>query len=166
MRFSTVDSLAAMTNREGHGSVDLVDLSPPGEPRPRGRIPTTTGVINSYGAIDYSPDGKALAVAHNNDYSIRLWDVRHPELPRGIGQPLTGHRTNIISIDYSADGGLLVSAGFAGANPVGMPGVSTVRVWNLDADENVRRICATTPSITPEQWREHVPGLEYDPPCR
>ncbi|WP_309111359.1 hypothetical protein [Saccharothrix sp.] len=152
IRFSTGDSLAAMTNREGRGVIDLVDLSQPGEPLRRGHIPTTTGVINSYGAIDYSPDGHALAVAHNNDCSIRLWDVRHPGLPRSIGQPLTGHRTNIISIDYSADGVLLVSAGTAGANPVGLPAVSTVRVWNLDPDENVRRICATTTSITPQQW--------------
>jgi WD40 repeat protein len=165
IRFSNDDSLAAMTNFEGDGTIDLVDLPEPGKPVRRGHIPTTTGVINSYGALDYSRDGHTLAVAHNNDYSIRLWDVRHPQLPRSIGQPMTGHRTNIISMDYSTDGDLLVSAGFAAANPVSVPGVSIVRIWNFNADENVRRICSTTKSITPEQWREHVPRLKYAPPC-
>jgi WD40 repeat protein len=165
IKFSSLDSLAVMTNVENHDTIDLLDLPQPGKPVQRGSIPTTTGVINSYGALDYSADGHTLAVAHNNDYSIRLWDVRHPELPRSIGQPLTGHRTNIISIDYSADGDLLISADTTGVSPAGLPGVSSARIWNLDAEENVRWICATTTSITPEQWREHVPELEYDPPC-
>ena len=45
-------------------------------------------------------------------------------------------------------------------------GADTVRLWDLDVDEAIRRICSTTRGVlTPEKWHEYLPRLSYEPPC-
>lgn len=45
-------------------------------------------------------------------------------------------------------------------------GTDTVRLWDLDTDEAIRRICSSTRGVlTPEKWHEYLPRLSYDPPC-
>lgn len=45
-------------------------------------------------------------------------------------------------------------------------GADTVRLWNLDVDEAISRICATTRGVlTADKWHEYLPRLSYEPPC-
>ena len=45
-------------------------------------------------------------------------------------------------------------------------GTDTVRLWNLDVDQAIRRVCATTRGVlTRERWDEYLPRLSYEPPC-
>jgi hypothetical protein len=42
-----------------------------------------------------------------------------------------------------------------------------VRLWGLNVDQAIQRICATTMNIlTPAKWDQYVsPDLLYHPPC-
>jgi hypothetical protein len=44
---------------------------------------------------------------------------------------------------------------------------ATVRVWGVNVDQAIQRICATTTNtLTPEKWEQYVsPDLPYRPPC-
>ena len=43
----------------------------------------------------------------------------------------------------------------------------SIRLWSLDVDQAIARICATTAAnLTPQQWARYIPQLPYDPPCR
>lgn len=45
-------------------------------------------------------------------------------------------------------------------------GTDTVRLWNLDVEEAIRRVCSTTRGVlTREKWHEYLPRLSYEPPC-
>jgi WD40 repeat protein len=43
----------------------------------------------------------------------------------------------------------------------------TVRLWGMDVDQAIQRICATTANTrTPTNWEKYVsPDLPYRPPC-
>ncbi|MBO0876158.1 MAG: hypothetical protein J2P19_22495, partial [Pseudonocardia sp.] len=43
----------------------------------------------------------------------------------------------------------------------------TVRLWDLNVDHAIERICATTANnLTPEAWRRYVsPEVSYRPHC-
>ncbi|WP_338896933.1 hypothetical protein WBG99_15870 [Streptomyces sp. TG1A-60] len=49
---------------------------------------------------------------------------------------------------------------------LGVPGgADTVRLWNLDVDDAVRHICATTRgALTRETWDQYLPRPPYEPP--
>lgn len=41
-----------------------------------------------------------------------------------------------------------------------------VRLWNLDVEYAIQRICATTRGVlTPDLWHQHLPQIPYEPPC-
>jgi hypothetical protein len=43
----------------------------------------------------------------------------------------------------------------------------TVRLWGMNVDQAIQRICATTANtLTPAKWEQYVsPDLPYRPPC-
>ena len=43
----------------------------------------------------------------------------------------------------------------------------TVRLWGMDIDHAIQRICATTTNtLTPAKWEQYIsPDLPYRPPC-
>ena len=46
-------------------------------------------------------------------------------------------------------------------------GDGTVRLWDLDVDDAIQRICATTSNtLTPAQWKQYIPQLPYRPALR
>ncbi|MGH3976660.1 MAG: hypothetical protein ACRDS9_25570 [Pseudonocardiaceae bacterium] len=43
----------------------------------------------------------------------------------------------------------------------------TIRLWEMNVDQAIQRICATTANtLTPAKWDQYVsPDLPYRPPC-
>jgi WD40 repeat protein len=74
-----------------------------------------------------------------------------------LGQPLTGPTDAVYSMAFSPDGHTLVTGSAD----------HTVRLWGMNVDHAIQRICATTTNIlTPAQWNQYVsPELPYQPPC-
>jgi WD40 repeat protein len=66
----------------------------------------------------FSPDGKMLAAASRLDRPPLLWDVRTGKL---LGE-VSGHKSTVTALAFSADGRTLFSAGFDG----------TILAWDVD----------------------------------
>lgn len=128
------------------------DLSDPRRPREEQPLLKQT---ESIGGVSWSPDGTTLATG-SSDMTVALWDMTDPAGGRSIGAPITGHTDNIYATSFGADG-VLASGGRD----------RTVRLWHLDVDRAIGRVCAATPdTLTPEAWEAYVsPDRSYEPPC-
>ena len=102
-------------------------------------------------SVSFSGDGRTLA-SGSYDRTIRLWDVATAK-PYAV---LPEQRDRVYAAQYAPDGHTL-----AGAS-----GDGTVRFWEADPDRAAERICAAvSPRITPAEWSESFPDLDYAPPC-
>ncbi|QDQ12812.1 AAA family ATPase [Streptomyces spectabilis] len=135
------------------GTVRLWDVTDPRDAAPRGA--PLTGHTDALVSLTFSRDGRTLA-SGGNDNTVRLWDLTHPSDAAPIGQSMSPNAKTGSFLSFSPQGRMLgVSSG-----------PDTVRLWNLDADAAIRRICSTTRGVlTPENWREYLPRLSYEPPC-
>jgi WD40 repeat protein len=119
--------------------------------------PATTvlrGHTNAVIALSFSPDGKRLA-SGGLDHSVRLWSLDDPEAPTEFGQPLplgpppgASVATNSIvtALDYAADGRRLAITGSD----------RTVRIWDLEPQILVDRVCRTADgNLTQQTWQQH-----------
>ncbi|MFD7401640.1 hypothetical protein ACFV7R_03000 [Streptomyces sp. NPDC059866] len=69
---------------------------------------------------------------------------------------LTGHLETVTSVAFSPKGDTLTSASYD----------LTARVWPLDANSAIDRVCAYSGGdLTGEVWGELVPGLEFRDGC-
>lgn len=103
----------------------------------------------------FSSDGQSLLTG-SYDNMARLWDItdlRHPGSPT----TLTGHTDAVNSVSFSPDGNTVITGS----------GDATVRPWYTDTDRVAKDVCALAhPPITPAEWNQYFPDLEYQPPCR
>ena len=133
------------------GTVRLWDVADPADLRPLGQ--PLTGGTASISSVAFSPGGHTLATGDFGG-TIRLWDVTDPAHPRPLGQPLTSSSA-VNSAAFSPDGHTLAT----GSND------GTTRIWNLNVQYAVQRICTTAGDLTPRQWNQYIPQLEYQPSC-
>ncbi|WHT20743.1 hypothetical protein N8J89_06650 [Crossiella sp. CA-258035] len=133
----------------GDNTIRLWDLSDPRHPV-AGKV--LTGHTESVNQINFSPDGKTL-VSGSADRTVRRWSVPGGE---PVGVPLTTSFATWSSPVYSPGGQFLVTPGSD----------NTLRLWDLNLEDAQQRVCARTRDVlTEDQWRRHLPQLDYEPPC-
>ncbi|MFC4078657.1 WD40 repeat domain-containing protein [Amycolatopsis samaneae] len=134
-------------------TVRLWTVADPANPAPVGR--PLTGHTEAVNSVAFAPSGDLL-VSGSSDRTLRLWDIADPAHPEPAGEAVTAGADATSVAAFSPSARFLVTGG----------GDATVRAWNLDVDDSRRRICATTGDfLTPEVWAQHLPQLEYEPPC-
>ncbi|SMQ17461.1 WD40 repeat [Streptomyces sp. Ag82_O1-12] len=133
-------------------SVRLWDISEPAEASQQARL---TGHTEAVVSLTFSRDGRTLA-SGGNDSTVRLWNVSDPSHATAIGQSMSPNSKTGTFLAFSPNSHMLgVSSG-----------ADTIRLWDLDVDTAVRRICSMTRGVlTQDTWREYLPRLSYDPPC-
>ena len=98
---------------KGHGSqIGSVAFSPDGQ-----------RIVTGGGAVRFSPDGRFVDSNVEDDPTAKVWDA-------GGGMEvltLEGHTGAVMSVDFSADGRLVVSGSFDG----------TARVWDVRTGQGI-----------------------------
>ena len=72
-----------------------------------------------------------------------------------LGQPLADGAAAVDSVAFSPDGHTLASGNAD----------DSIRLWNLNVQDAIQRICATAGGLTPQQWNQYIPQLQYQPSC-
>ncbi|MFD3728949.1 hypothetical protein [Streptomyces sp. NPDC058671] len=135
-------------------SVRLWNVSLPSHPISLGE--PLTGHTDSVFALAFSPDGGTLATGSYGQASVQLWDVRTPARPSRRGLPLTAHTDSVYAVVFSQDGKTLATGSLD----------QSARLWQLDVDASIERICVDTEPLSHVQWRRFVgEAVAYAPPC-
>jgi WD40 repeat protein len=114
-----------------------------------------TGPTGYIATVAFSRDGRILAAGGADD-KVWLWSLADPAHPTSLGQPLTGPTNTVNAVTFSPNTHTLVAGS----------GDGTIRLWNLDINDAVQRICATTSNtLTRPQWNRYISQLPYNPPC-
>ncbi|WP_405489412.1 NACHT and WD repeat domain-containing protein [Nocardia sp. NBC_00511] len=88
--------------------------------------------------------------------AVQLWDFSDRSHPRTIGSPLTDSGDDITTAAFLPGTHTLVGVGIHGA----------IRIWDLDEQHAIDRVCAVTGAHwTEDLWHHYLPQLPYNPPC-
>jgi WD40 repeat protein len=103
-------------------------------------------------SVALSPDGEMLAAASGT--GVGLWSLADPGHPALVAT-LSGPTKSVSKVAFSPDGSALAAGGQNGAT----------RIWDLDVDAAIQRICATTSgALTSQQWKRYF-QTSYPAPC-
>ncbi|WP_171047991.1 NACHT and WD repeat domain-containing protein [Nocardia cyriacigeorgica] len=136
---------------QDYESIQLWDIGDPTKPALIGDPVTLDGL--QYGVLELSPDGRTLAIG--SDTSVQLWDISDRAHPTRLGDSITFPDDRARRIRYHPSGKFLAGVGNDGV----------VRIWDLDPQHAIDRICDEATPMTPELWQRHLPQLPYSPPC-
>jgi WD40 repeat protein len=154
-------ALSVAFSRDGHtlaagstgGTIQLWDVTDPGRPVRLGA--PLTGPVGYINSVSFNPASDVLAAGSGDD-TVWLWDLARPRQPAYLAT-LTGAPQAIFSVAFSPNGQTLA----AGSQD------RTVRLWDTSPQSAAELVCSTTgTAITPREWAQYVPGLQYQPPCR
>jgi Tol biopolymer transport system component len=106
--------------------VSLLDAS-------TGQVIDTLENTAHVGYLDFSPDGKTLALASSRDDTIRLWDMATKRVVRVI----SGQEKWVTSVDFSPDGKILASGSAD----------NTIVLWNASTGQLVRSLTGHTDQV-------------------
>ncbi|MEU9554516.1 nSTAND1 domain-containing NTPase [Streptomyces fumanus] len=137
------------------GDDNTVRLWNVADPDHAGELAVLPGHTEAVASLTFRRDGSALA-SSGNDNTVRLWDVSRPAHATAIGQAMSPNAKTGTFLSFSPNSQMLgVSSG-----------TDTVRLWNLDVDDAIDRICSTTRGVlTAENWHDYLPRLDYESPC-
>ena len=100
----------------------------PGDPRARSLLLASqtsalaTVVDGHQGAVyDVATNSRGLVASASYDRTVRLWQEDGAGMPSEVGRPLSGHRSWVTSVEFTADGNTLLSG----------DGDGVVRVWDV-----------------------------------
>jgi WD domain, G-beta repeat len=93
----------------------------------------------------------AYTIQATQDVASRLLSTENTPL----SSPLATKAGPVNSVAFSPDGHTLASGSADGAT----------RLWNLNVQDAIRRICATAGGLTPRQWNEYISSLRDQPLC-
>ncbi|PTL79972.1 TIR domain-containing protein [Vitiosangium sp. GDMCC 1.1324] len=139
------------------GNVNLWDVTDPARPRHVATLKGHTGEINDIG---YHPGGNLLATVSEDGTAI-LWDVAHAAAPNRVAT-LRMLSRNVQDLALSADGRWLVTSSRDRLAMVWDLGVLPAVVANP-----IGVACQLVGSgLSPEEWKQYVPGIPYQPLCQ
>ncbi|GGS82434.1 hypothetical protein GCM10010156_46380 [Planobispora rosea] len=105
-----------------------------------------------WGTMAFSPKGDVLAV-ESGTRTVRLWDIA---TGRRLGGPLRTGSGPLLGVTFTADGSRLVTVDGDGRR-VEHP---------VDPEATAVAVCARAGrTLTPAEWREHLPGTAYRDVC-
>lgn len=134
------------------GLIRIWDVSDPAHPVALGG--PISGPVNVVPKLAFHPDGTKLA-ATDSKGSVWLFDISDP------GRPVR-HAT--LNPDIGQLNSLAFHPGGEFLAVTSVPGV--VRLWQLDEEQVISRVCANVGEpITEQQWRTHLADVEYQRPC-
>ncbi|GAA2171575.1 WD40 repeat domain-containing protein [Actinomadura napierensis] len=135
-------------------TIQLWDLRDPTHPTALGQ--PLSGHTLPVRGVSLAPDGHTLA-SLGHDSTLRLWETSDPAHTTPIGNPLTaGHTNGLNSLAYSPDGHTLAAASDD----------HLVRLISTGLRHVMKRICATTNTLTAPQWARFFRQLPVKPSCR
>ena len=130
-------------------------VADPAHPQPLGPPLPGQPVQGSRGGVQPRPGHVACAARTTRCGSGTVSD---PAGAVAIGTPLVGHTNQVHTVAFTPDGRTLLT----GSRD------QTVRLWTLDVERAIERICATTGvgALTSDGWARYVSAdLPFDPPC-
>jgi len=135
----------------------LWDITDPARPRHLAELmPGHTGELNDIG---YHPGGNLLATVSEDGTAI-LWDVADRTAPNRVATLRMGS-SDVLDLAFSSNGRWLVTS----SND------TLAVVWDLGVlptvvADAVGVACQLVgPGLSPEEWKQYVPGLPYQPLC-
>ncbi|GAA0436606.1 hypothetical protein Acor_82850 [Acrocarpospora corrugata] len=112
-----------------------------------------TGHTEGVCEVAFSPNGRTLA-STGLDGTTRLWDV---DTRSAVGDPFTGHTGGVYAVAFNPDGTTMVTGG----------NDKTIKWWGvaLPEDPFTSACLFAGRSLTPEEWRQYIPGETYRDIC-
>ena len=101
--------------------------------------------------VAISSDGTMLA-SGGSDKTIILWDIATHQ---SIGQPLTLHNAEVISVAFRDNDKTLVSSSLD----------DTIIFWSLEPSVWIESTCQRVGNFNQDEWGQYFPGKEPGPAC-